>query len=321
MTLIKQPTPENILLAARSLKDGALIGLPTETVYGLAADAENERAVRRIYEVKGRPFDHPLIVHIGSINYLSRWARDIPEYAWKLATKFWPGPMTLVLKRSLLAQNFITGNQDSVGLRMPDHPIASEVLQNFHSLGGNGLAMPSANKFGKVSATSAKFVISDIGMELNNKIDFVLDGGYSEIGIESTVVSCLDNEIEILRSGFVVKSELLNAVYPLPISTKRNKHLRVSGNMNSHYAPKASVVFEGKSKIGDGFIALKNIKTPLGCFRLISPENPADLAREIYQAFRLADKLKLRRIYVKLPNGEGIEEAIRERVIKASFSK
>ena len=127
MTLIKQPTAENILLAARNLKAGALIGLPTETVYGLAADAENESAVRRIYEVKGRPSDHPLIVHIGSIEYLEKWARDIPEYAWTLAKTFWPGPMTLILKRNVIAGNFITGAQESVAVRIPRNEVALAV--------------------------------------------------------------------------------------------------------------------------------------------------------------------------------------------------
>mgnify|MGYP003352176468 FL=1 len=188
MTLIKQPTAENILLAARNLKAGALIGLPTETVYGLAADAENESAVRRIYEVKGRPSDHPLIVHIGSIEYLEKWARDIPEYAWTLAKTFWPGPMTLILNRSEIAKDFLTGGQESVGIRFPRSEAALSVINKFHAIGGKGLAAPSANKFGAVSPTDAISVEEEIGRELNEKIDFILDGGQSEVGVESTII-------------------------------------------------------------------------------------------------------------------------------------
>ena len=190
MTLIKQPTGENILLAARNLKAGALIGLPTETVYGLAADAENESAVRRIYEAKGRPFDHPLIVHIGSIEYLEKWAIDIPHYALLLAEKFWPGPLTLILKRSKIAKNFVTGGQESVAIRYPRNEVALSVLRNFHHLGGQGLAAPSANKFGAVSPTDANAVEEEIGHKLEVGKDFILDGGQSDVGVESTIVDC-----------------------------------------------------------------------------------------------------------------------------------
>ena len=195
MTLIKQPTAENILLAARNLKAGALIGLPTETVYGLAADAENESAVRRIYEVKGRPSDHPLIVHIGSIEYLYKWAKEIPEYALRLAEKLWPGPMTLILKRSEIVRDFITGGQESVAIRYPQNEVALSILSMFHQLGGNGLAAPSANRFGAVSPTDASSVVDELG----NFLQKLRQDIYNELqngGAPRETVSELNSKLE-----------------------------------------------------------------------------------------------------------------------------
>ena len=319
MTLIKQPTAENILLAARNLKAGALIGLPTETVYGLAADAENESAVRRIYEVKGRPSDHPLIVHIGSIEYLEKWARDIPEYAWTLAKTFWPGPMTLILNRSEIAKDFLTGGQESVAIRYPRNEVALAVLKSFHQLGGNGLAAPSANKFGAVSPTDAISVEEEIGRELNEKIDFILDGGQSEVGVESTIIHCLSTSYpKILRSGVVTQQDIVEKTGHQVIQNLSEESIRFPGGLESHYAPKARVIIEGTPKRGDGFIALSSIDTPEGCVRLSSPVNLSEYARDLYSALRRGDKQDLKRIYVVIPDGDGIALAIRERMTKAS---
>ena len=319
MTLIKQPTAENILLAARNLKAGALIGLPTETVYGLAADAENESAVRRIYEVKGRPSDHPLIVHIGSIEYLEKWARDIPEYAWTLAKTFWPGPMTLILNRSEIAKDFLTGGQESVGIRFPWSEAALSVLNKFHAIGGKGLAAPSANKFGAVSPTDAISVEEEIGRELNEKIDFILDGGQSEVGVESTIIHCLSkSHPKILRSGVVTEQDIEEKTGNKVIQNMSEESIRFSGGLESHYAPKARVIIEGTPKSGDGFIALSSIDTPEGCVRLSSPVNLSEYARDLYSALRRGDKQDLKRIYVVIPDGDGIALAIRERMTKAS---
>ena len=319
MTLIKQPTGENILLAARNLKAGALIGLPTETVYGLAADAENESAVKRIYEVKGRPSDHPLIVHIGSIEYLEKWARDIPEYAWTLATTFWPGPMTLILNRSEIAKDFLTGGQESVGIRFPRSEAALSVLNKFHAMGGKGLAAPSANKFGAVSPTDAISVEEEIGSELNEKIDFILDGGQSEVGVESTIIHCLSTSYpKILRSGVVTQQDIVEKTGHQVIQYLSEESIRFPGGLESHYAPNAKVVIEGTPKSGDGFIALSSIDTPEGCVRLSSPVNLSEYARDLYSALRRGDKQDLKRIYVVIPNGDGIALAIRERMTKAS---
>ena len=319
MTLIKQPTAENILLAARNLKAGALIGLPTETVYGLAADAENESAVRRIYEVKGRPSDHPLIVHIGSIEYLEKWARDIPEYAWTLAKTFWPGPMTLILNRSEIAKDFLTGGQESVGIRFPRSEAALSVLNKFHAIGGKGLAAPSANKFGAVSPTDAISVEEEIGRELNEKIDFILDGGQSEVGVESTIIHCLSTSYpKILRSGVVTQQDIVEKTGNQVIQNLSEKSIRFPGGLESHYAPNAKVVIEGTPKSGDGFIALSSIDTPEGCVRLSSPVNLSEYARDLYSALRRGDKQDLKRIHVVIPDGDGIALAIRERMTKAS---
>ena len=319
MTLIKQPTAENILLAARNLKAGALIGLPTETVYGLAADAENENAVRRIYEVKGRPSNHPLIVHIGSIEYLEKWARDIPDYAWTLAKTFWPGPMTLILNRSEIAKDFLTGGQESVGIRFPRNEAALSVINKFHSIGGKGIAAPSANKFGAVSPTDAISVEEEIGRELNEKIDFILDGGQSEVGVESTIIHCLSTSYpKILRSGVVTEQDILEKTGHQVIQNLSEESIRFPGGLESHYAPNAKVVIEGTPKSGDGFIALSSIDTPEGCVRLSSPVNLSEYARDLYSALRRGDKQDLKRIYVVIPDGDGIALAIRERMTKAS---
>ena len=319
MTLIKQPTAENILLAARNLKAGALIGLPTETVYGLAADAENESAVRRIYEVKGRPSDHPLIVHIGSIEYLEKWARDIPEYAWTLAKTFWPGPMTLILNRSEIAKDFLTGGQESVGIRFPRNEAALSVINKFHAIGGKGLAAPSANKFGAVSPTDAISVEEEIGRELNEKIDFILDGGQSEVGVESTIIHCLSTSYpKILRSGVVTQQDIVEKTGHQVIQNLSEESIRFPGGLESHYAPNAKVVIEGTPKSGDGFIALSSIDTPEGCVRLSSPVNLSEYAKDLYSALRRGDKQDLKRIHVVIPDGDGIALAIRERMTKAS---
>jgi L-threonylcarbamoyladenylate synthase len=319
MTLIKQPTPENVLLAARNLKGGALIGLPTETVYGLAADAENERAVRRIYEVKGRPFDHPLIVHIGSIEFLEKWVRDIPEYALTLAKSFWPGPMTLILKRSEIARNFVTGGQDSVAVRIPQNEVALTVLKNFHQFGGNGLAAPSANRFGAVSPTDALSVEEELGDRLNKELDFIINGGQCEVGVESTIIDCYStSNLKILRSGFVTQEEIQSRTGYQVNQNIGEEQIKFPGGLESHYAPNAKVIIEGTPRSGDGFIALSSIDTPEGCVRLSSPVNLSEFARDLYSALRRGDKQDLKRIYVFIPDEDGIALAIRERMTKAA---
>ena len=316
MTLIKPPTPENILLAALNLKKGALIGLPTETVYGLAADAENENAVRRIYEVKGRPFDHPLIVHIGSIAYLEKWAKDIPDYAKLLAEKFWPGPMTLILKRSEIAKNFITGGQESIGLRMPKHNVTLKILDEFHILGGNGIAAPSANIFGKTSATEVSNISNELKLKLDTRTDFLIDGGQSELGIESTIIDCTIYPPNILRPGWITKDNIEKKL-DFEIDKSKVSYKKVSGSHNTHYKPRTRVVLNCKIEEGDGLIALEQISTPSGVTRLSTPRNMEEFSKQLYSAFTLADQLNLRRINVQLNETSELAEAILERVNKA----
>ncbi len=195
-------TADTIRDAAAALRAGHLVAFPTETVYGLGADARNPIAVKRIYEVKGRPSDHPLIVHISSINQLGKWASEIPDYAITLGRNFWPGPMTLILKRTDMAEDFITGAQDTVGLRVPSDPIALALIQEFEKISNSAIAAPSANRFGQVSPTSSSDVYEELGEFLANS-DIVLNGGNSSIGIESTIIDCAGRFPTILRPGYV----------------------------------------------------------------------------------------------------------------------
>ena len=320
MTLIRQPTPENIFLAARNLKNGALIGLPTETVYGLAADAENETAVRRIYEVKGRPFDHPLIVHIGSIEYLDKWARDIPESAWHLANEFWPGPMTLILKRSKIAKNFITGNQESIAIRYPSHKVAQLILEQFHEIGGKGLAAPSANKFGAVSPTNALEVEEDIGTRINSKTDIIVDGGKCILGLESTIINCTSKYPEILRSGFLTRNRIAKVlkIADSDFNSVSSNSMRFPGKYARHYSPRTKILINKLGIDGDGFIALDSIDTPKGLIRLSNPKNTKEFAQTLYESFRLADKLKIKQLTIILPENDELTEVIADRVSRAA---
>ena len=193
---------DSLAQAAAHLQSGNLVAFPTETVYGLGADASSENAVARIYEVKGRPSDHPLIVHIADMQDMSEWASDIPTYAISLARDFWPGPMTLVLKRSDLAKDFITGGQDTVGLRVPAHPIALALIKEFIALGGYGIAAPSANRFGAVSPTTAQAVEEELAAFLHED-DLILDGGACLVGVESTIIDCTGPTPMVLRLGAI----------------------------------------------------------------------------------------------------------------------
>jgi L-threonylcarbamoyladenylate synthase len=317
MELITNPTQESIKMAAKGLKEGQLVAFPTETVYGLGADATNSKAVSRIYSVKGRPVGHPLIVHILSMQQIYKWAVDIPEYAEKLANEFWPGPMTLILKRSELAKDFITGGQNNVGLRVPAQPVALALLKEFEKLGGSGIAAPSANRFGAVSPTTAAAVQGEIGKYLDSK-DFLLDGGASLVGIESTIIGCTSEIPLILRPGAITADMVKASIKIVPSVSASNSSIRVSGMLPTHYAPNAKVKISGNTKPGDGFIALSNIPTPDGAVRLAAPNDLEEYAKLLYTAFRAADFHGLTTISVIPPNGGGIALAIRDRLIKAS---
>ena len=315
MEIINNPTHDEIKKAAKALKDGHLVAFPTETVYGLGADATNEKAVSRIYSVKGRPTDHPLIVHISSINQLDKWAINIPEYAIKLAKEFWPGPMTLILKRSKLAMDYITGGQENVGLRVPSQPVALSLLSEFELLGGLGIAAPSANRFGAVSPTTSESVEQELGSFLQIE-DLILDGGQSEVGVESTIIDCKKNNPVVLRPGAITNKMIENTT-GFKVQFNQNE-IRASGLLESHYSPKAKVVIDETAEPGDGFIALANIPTPNGVIRLASPKNIEEYARVLYGALRAGDQKGLKKIKIIQPRGDGLALAIRDRSGKAA---
>ncbi len=295
------------------------MAFPTETVYGLGADASNQQAVARIYEVKGRPTDHPLIVHISSINNLDKWVKDIPEYAVKLARAFWPGPMTLILPRTDLAKDFITGGQNNVGIRVPAHTVALALLKKFEAQGGYGVVAPSANRFGKVSPTCAEDVNEELSDYLSEN-DLVLDGGPSSVGVESTIINCINTIPSILRPGAITATMINNLLgIQIEVFAKNDSdQIRAPGLLESHYSPKAKVYLSGTPSTGDGFIALSNFPTPPGVIRLTSPATNEEYARTLYQGLRLADSKKLSKVFVIEPAGNDIAVAVCDRLQKAA---
>ena len=310
--------------AAVKLSRGALVAFPTETVYGLGADATNAQAVARIYEVKGRPTDHPLIVHIAGLKYLEQWISNIPEYAIELAREFWPGPMTLILERSELAKDFVTGGQNTVGIRIPDNSLALGLLEAFHVLGGAGIAAPSANRFGQVSPTTAEAVNEELGDYLLDT-DLVLDGGPSEVGLESTIIDCTGELPRILRPGAITIA-MIEDVTGLKVSNSlaapsrdfKQETIRVSGSLENHYAPKAQVFLDQTPVNGSGFIALENIETPDGVIRLAAPTSIEEFARVLYSALREGDHQSLDSVYIAQPTGDGLAIAIRDRLLRSA---
>ena len=313
--MVSKCTVEILSMAALRLKDGGLVAFPTETVYGLGVDAENEDAVARMYKAKGRPNHHPVIVHISDYDFVSYWAEEIPEYAISLMRKFWPGPMTLILKRSHKAKDFITGGQEFVGLRVPSNVIALELLREFERLGGRGIAAPSANRYGSVSPTSASDVQDEIG-EFLDKDDLILDGGRSEVGVESTIIDCSRELPRILRLGAITES-MISEITPIDLDDNLEE-IRVSGSLIKHYSPRAKVVLDRAANPGEGLIALAEIPTPPGVVRLSAPESIAEYARNLYSSLRNADTQGLNVIVAISPRGDGLEAAIRDRLLRAS---
>jgi L-threonylcarbamoyladenylate synthase len=323
MSIISNCTATAIKDAAATLIKGDLVAFPTETVYGLGADATNKDAIASIYKVKGRPIDHPLIVHISSLGNLDKWARNIPEYAVKLARTFWPGPMTLILPRTGLTKDFITGSQDNVGVRIPSHTVALALLKEFESLGGLGVAAPSANRFGSVSPTTATAVEVELG-DFLSKDDQILDGGPCLVGVESTIINCTLNKPSILRPGAVTKEmieDTLGITIDLNTSNSESIQIKAAGLLESHYAPNAKIFLAGLPSLGDGFIALDSFTTPTGAVRIAAPKTNEEYAQVLYEAFRLADIKGLARVFVIPPTGGGIAIAINDRLAKSAFEK
>ena len=308
-------TADAMASAAQRLIAGDLVAFPTETVYGLGADATNSAAVARIYSVKGRPNNHPLIVHIASMERMGDWASDVPEYAIALAREFWPGPMTLVLKRSDLAADFVTGGQDTVGVRVPDHIVALALLEAFEKVGGKGVAAPSANRFGHVSPTTAAAVIEELG-EYLLKDDLVLDGGACAVGVESTIIDCTGAAPSVLRPG-AIGIAMIEECTGLK-TTQSDLSIRVSGSFENHYAPSAKVLLSNSPTSGQGFIAHSTIQTPPGVIRLAAPHDDEEFAQLLYSALRDADTQGLAEVVVIQPIGIGIAVAIRDRLARAA---
>jgi L-threonylcarbamoyladenylate synthase len=315
--LLSNCTADAMASAAKHLLAGDLVAFPTETVYGLGADASNSAAVARIYSVKGRPSDHPLIVHIASLDRMGDWANEVPKYAISLAREFWPGPMTLVLKRSELAGDFVTGGQDTVGVRVPDHVVALALLEAFEKAGGKGVAAPSANRFGHVSPTTAAAVVEELGDYLS-KDDVVLDGGACAVGVESTIIDCTGLLPRVLRPGAIDTAMIEDVTGLKVLKVDGVDAIRVSGSLESHYAPAAKVLLCEVPSAGQGFIAHKNIETPQGVIRLASPSDDEEFAQILYSALRAADTQGLSEVIVVQPIGKGIAVAIRDRLVRAA---
>lgn len=314
--------PGEVQRAAQVLRDGGLIALPTETVYGLGADADNPAAVARIFAAKQRPADHPLIVHLHAARQISQWARELPHVAWQLAEAFWPGPLTLIVKRSTQASDAVTGGLDTVALRVPDHPLALAVLQAF----GGGVAAPSANRHGRVSPTAAAHVHAELG----GAVDLVLDGGPCAIGIESTIVDLSTGAPRVLRPGAISAEDLQHAT-GTPVTAGAAAGTRCPGVMRSHYAPRATVLMVA----ADAALAAVDAWCSLGArVGLLSAQRPGRLpaaalwlelgegdreqAQQLYRRLREADERALDVLVVVPPEDAGLGHALRDRIRRAA---
>ena len=314
--------------AALRLRDGGLVAVPTETVYGLAARADDPHAVARIYAAKGRPADHPLIVHVASATALDHWAASVPDYARALADAFWPGPMTLVVKRSDRAGDFITGGQDSVAVRISSHPLMDETLRALIQLTDDpsiGIAAPSANRFGRVSPTSAQHVLDEFA-DIIGDDDLILDGGESTVGVESTIIDCTDQIPRLLRSGAITIDDIERVTGVVPGMTST---VRASGTLESHYAPVADVVITDTAGLASshstdearvGVLALASTETPIGMVRLSAPTSNDEYAHVLYAALREADALQLTTVLAVLPDESGLGAAVIDRLKRAAHS-
>lgn len=313
-------TQTEIEEAVEALREGELVVFPTETVYGLGANAADPAAVRKIFEVKGRPADHPVIVHLDSRRYLHRWVSTVPPVAEKLAEKFWPGPLTLILPKADNVNDVVTGGQDSIGIRVPSHPIAQQLLTAF----GGGIAAPSANRFGRLSPTKPEHVRDELGTEVR----VLLDGGESPIGLESTIVSCLGDEARLLRPGYISRSQLEQVVGPLAAA---GPIPRSPGDRRQHYAPAtplAVVASDDLERYAGEFVARQEkvavlaMRPPLDTQRhmtwINAGKRPEVYAHNLYNHLRTLDSAGCARILVQEPPGDERWAAITDRLRRAS---
>jgi L-threonylcarbamoyladenylate synthase len=309
-----------IVEAVAILRRGGLVAFPTETVYGLGADARNPAAVARLYTVKGRPPDHPVIVHLGDPRQLSDWAREIPQVARTLADRFWPGPLTLVLKRAPNVGDCLTGGQDTVGLRIPGHPVALALLRRF----GGGIAAPSANKFGRISPTTAQHVYKDLGGE----VDMILNGGPCEVGIESTIVDLSRDRPVLLRPGRIGADEIAAAT-GLPMGLRDAKAPRAPGSLESHYAPRRPLqlvsegsweeVLRGRTQAPLGVLAFRaRPADDTSALWIAASLDPAKYARDLYANLRALDGSGCELILVENPPAGDAWTGVRDRLTRAA---
>jgi L-threonylcarbamoyladenylate synthase len=316
--------------AARILARGGLVAFPTETVYGLGADADDEAAVRAIFAAKGRPADHPVIVHVLEAAALDAWAREVPESARRLAATFWPGPLTLVLKRSPRAKDVVTGGQDTVGLRSPAHPWARALLAAFAGADRTkAIVAPSANSFGRISPTTVAHVRADLGEKPAGKVDLILDGGACPVGIESTIVDLSTGTPRLLRPGIVTRGEL-EAVLGVPVPDAERDAPRASGRLESHYAPRTPLELVDPAQFAARINALRGHRLAVLAppqalldrtrdvvLRLIAPGQPADYARRLYALLHELDAAGAERILVVRPPFGPAWEAVHDRLRRA----
>lgn len=320
--------PALLARAVDLLKAGELVGLPTETVYGLGADAANPAAVAKIFAAKGRPADHPLIVHLPGDAWLEQWAQDIPQAAWDLAEMFWPGPLTLILKKQPWVPDAVTGGQDTVGLRVPGHPVALELLKAFadaHTKGG--IAAPSANRFGRISPTTAAHVQEELG----DKVPLILDGGPCQVGIESTIIDLSRDHPEILRPGHISPVLLGEVLGELPTQHQSQDAPRVSGSLESHYAPVTPVRLITPERLLDFLTLQRHAGIRCGVLAYdqpaqagmphrwqMLPAEPAGYAHDLYGALRDLDHQQLDLIVVETPPASPAWHAVQDRLRRAA---
>ena len=332
-------TDRSIEQAVEHLKAGSLVAFPTETVYGLGADASSALALARLYAAKGRPTSHPVIVHIANIEQLTDWAKDVPPQAYELAKCFWPGPMTLILPKADHVLSQVTGGQDSVGIRIPSHPLALKLLETF----AGGVAAPSANRFGRLSPTSAEAVEAEFGPS-GNPVAMILDGGPCVVGIESTIISLLSSQAQILRPGMISSAAIAQALNveafasPAANSDLKESSTRVPGALPSHYAPQTKLTVAPSEQLIELVLELNAVEKSAAVFAfdstvarlrpnlsglafdalVVAPSQVDAYARSLYEQLRRFDSLKLDRIFVETVPDGGAWDGVRDRLERAS---
>jgi L-threonylcarbamoyladenylate synthase len=322
MVKVSRASQAELEAAVDALRDGELVAFPTETVYGLGANASNPAAVRKVFELKGRPPSHPVIVHIDQQKYLRRWARDLPPEAERLAEAFWPGPLTLVLPRSESVHDEVTGGQDSVAIRIPSHPMARQLLDAF----GGGIAAPSANRFGRLSATRPEHVVDEFG----DAVKVILDGGECPVGLESTIVSCIDGAVRLLRPGSITLGQLRHVVPEVQIGADKISP-RVPGSTAAHYAPATPLTIVPGGEIdalarslseGGQRIAVLAQRLPLKTYQYVTWINAGirsdAYGHDLYANLRTLDKAGCARILVQEVPGDERWDAVRDRLARAA---